>query len=103
MKRAYILLLLACLLAIAASAQTTNCTASNSATGKSNDPALAKSGHVTYDSNSYDDYCETELGGTEDTQGQYIREYYCSGGVMGSKEYDCKKLGYDGCKNGACY
>ncbi len=101
--RGWLILVLLLILSIGVSAA--NCTdTDNGGADDSDDAALKTKGDVKYGITTLGDTCLTALeDGVSTNSSNYLKEYYCSGGQQRMSEiYDCVRLGYDGCLNGAC-
>lgn len=66
--------------------------------------AITEKGEVTYGITTKEDTCLSSQEGFSVNQSQWLREYYCGGNPeqRKSKVYDCVRLGYSGCEDGAC-
>lgn len=82
------------------------CTDSDNGGAKGNDEALKVKGDVKYGITSMGDTCLTaEEEGVSTNSSKWLKEYFCTGGAGGQRSseiYDCIKLGFSGCLNGAC-
>ncbi len=59
-------------------------------------------GSVDYGTGPKPDYCVSRLGGTMITESNWVRENYCDGGSLATKDYLCGSYSYDSCQNGIC-
>ncbi len=100
--RGWIVLALLLILSIGVSA--VNCTDTDGGGAKSgDDAALRAKGDVKYGITTMSDTCITaEEEGVSTNSSKYLKEYYCTGNQRMSEIYDCVKLGYVSCQNGAC-
>ncbi len=64
--------------------------------------ALTTKGSVKYGITTQKDTCLTSSGGVSTDEGVWLKEYYCVNDKRESEIYDCLKLGFSGCKDGAC-
>lgn len=100
--RGWLILVLLLTLSIGVSAA--NCTDSdNGGARATDDVALKTKGDVKYGITTLFDTCITaEEDGVSTNSSKYLKEYLCTGSQRYSEIYDCVKIGYTGCVNGAC-
>jgi len=102
--RARIFAWLACAIILSSIAYAGSCTDSD---GGPIDPAkptkfIGIKGSVDYGTGPKPDYCVSRLGGTMVTESNWVRENYCDGGALATKDYLCGSYSYDSCQNGIC-
>lgn len=59
-------------------------------------------GSVDYGTGPKPDYCVSRLGGSMVTESNWVRENYCDGDSIATKDYLCGDYSYDSCQNGIC-
>lgn len=69
---------------------------------RSSDDALKTKEKVEYGITDAVDTCLTAEEGVSTNSGRWLKEYYCGDDQRRYEVYDCIKLGYEGCENGAC-
>ncbi len=106
MRGWYVAIILVLLCAVAVNADQLNeslCSDSdNGGERSSDDAALKTAGDVTYGITTQSDTCLSSENGVSISEGHWLKEYFCQNDQRNSEAYDCIKLGYEKCQDGAC-